>query len=257
MLVTAILVRIALAIAEGQVNVLWQHEFGLVSSEGLIASFSKAQVQERTMRLAGDKRISLGVLKVYASEGDRRLTQSQGGTDCSFETWRDVLRRRGWLRAKTRCADINEALKIGSGVVLRHVDSDCETNQVLLGTQTDPTVLALDGLQYKILDIVITPTKPRKRQTGPPGFTVLFFVRTDAAVNVGSAKKVLTYIRPLVGDNDIMVTLRNDAWFATHCEFPTPHLFEGRPVSIPDKQQYIATREATCVSLSPWPIRCY
>lgn len=220
----------------------------------VVGRMNRDHLQRESLRLLAPKNIRVGAVKFYASNADRMRAEGQGGTDCIYENWRAVLRRRGFTTAPMRCPEVAEAIKIEDAILFRSVDAGCRRTQAVVQGNRNPLLLSFLGRELQVLDVIISSWdlsgKQRKRTD------ISLYVQTRGHVTTELAKRALTYLQSLVETEVQMVILRNDQWFPMDCEFPVYFLFGELPTSIPTKAEYLNSKQAACGAIKPWPIRC-
>ena len=199
----------------------------------------------------GSAKIRVGTFTEYASEEDRFRATGEAMTDCTLKTWRASIRAKGYEGEQFQCPTVRQAIKIGTGIVMRTVMRDCtSTSRVIAGTE-NPLALRIDGEDIQILDVIIT----ERPSTGPARkISVTIFAAMRGRISLMLAKALLLKISKTTGVRELTVRLRNDSWFVTDCEFPPVYLFSGVRPTVP---RFAAGDEATCVALRRWPIRCF
>jgi len=255
MLLTLI-VTCSLLSASAQTEVIWDTHNGPLSTRGILAKLNDSQFRLEVLRLLAQQHVRIGHLIVYSSLGDQYTAGGQGGTNCTYDRWRSVLLARGLNKMRT-CPVISEAVKIGDAILMRTIDANCHSRQVLLEGKADPMEVELSGIKYQIVNIVIQPFNMRTSTVEDRFSPVHFFVRTDHEVTTDRGKELLGLFQGVTGVPDITVVLRNEQTFAMHCDFPLLFPFATLPTPIPTKEQYLRSKEAVCVALKQWPPRCY
>jgi hypothetical protein len=148
-------------------------------------------------------------------------------------------------------------VKIGETIVLRTIDTECRSEDVLLQGTSDPMSVELSGTDYQVLAVTIQPLAKDQVERKDMFSPVHFFVRTDGEVSKDRAMELLEWAQQVTTAPDMSVVLRNDQWFAMHCDFPLIFPSARLPIAIPTKSEFLKTREVYCGKLRAWPVQCY
>jgi hypothetical protein len=204
----------------------------------LIGSITEEQFESVALELLQPRRITLGKVAIYGSQEDRVLSGPRGFDHCAYNHWRSVV-----TNPKPGCPVVREALKVGSGIVVRSVDHECRrTTKVLRGK--DPLTLDAAGQKFELLDISFSrPMGDENRHRLRAGL----YVRTDGALSATVARSLTARVIDLTGVTEISVELRADSWFITDCGFPARFAFEGQK-QIPTAEEFAKTKYASCGS---------
>jgi hypothetical protein len=152
---------------------------------------------------------------------------------------------------------VSQAIKIGDLILTRRLDANCETAREILQGHGDPLQLDLSGSRYRVLDVLIQPLTEEQVAAKDAFSPIHIFAQTDDNIVTAKAREVLRYLKKLSQVPDMTVILRNDQWFVRECDFPVLFLFDGIPSSIPSKAAVLSAKQAVCVALKQWPVRCY
>ena len=247
-ILTALLLVTAL---RADYEVWWERTADPVRSMGLIGEMGEAELRERALKFLGPERVKVGQVVLYRSKEDLKRAAGKAGTDVSYESWLTLLKYRG-----TGCPEMTEITKIGRGIVQRSVDRQCRTKRVLLRGEKDPLFRRVDGAEVEILHIVFQPLDYSEKTWGRKLMCLQFYARTKSDVSTELARKLLLEMRQLSGMPEILVVLRNDAWFIEASAFPVIYPFDGPVKHIPTKEEYQVS-QATCGWLDPGPVNCW
>jgi hypothetical protein len=241
--------------ASSQMRIVWDTQNGPVRTRGVVSNLDLTHFRKEALRLLSPHKVRIGRFVSYGSAKDRFKLEGQGGTDCSYDSWRSEIEARNLARTPVQCPEAAEALKIEHAILMRTIDSKCQLTQVVTNGGADPMRVLLAGTRYEIVSVTIQPLDKDQSSRSDLFSPVHFFVRTDDEVTKERAKRFLVYMREKTTTSDISVILRGDSWFAMHCDFP--FWFLTPPVPVPTKVEFLKSSEAVCVALKQWPINCY
>jgi hypothetical protein len=217
-----------------------------------VGATDEASVTGDALTLLGPRDVTLGRLVVYASRSAARAVEKESRLDhCSWEDVRTDLRSNNVVIDTGHCPEVSEAIKIGSSILLRTVDSQCRNTKKLLRGTTDPLTVQSMGAEHEALVVSV-----RSGSSGVP--FIQLFVRTGSGISTDLAKDILLQLKRISGEAEVGVVVRNDANFVRHCMFPSPYLFDGTAsVKTFESEKDHKGGEATCVALDPWPVQCW
>ena len=236
---------------EAKVEVLWEQVAGGVRTKGLLGEMSEEEFRRLALEFLGPEKVTVGQVVLYRSKQDEQKAAGKPGTDVSYESWLSLLKRWG-----TACPEVREALQIGPAIVERSVDRECRTKRVVLLGEKDPLLRRIDGAEVEILHIVFQPVERSENTWGRRLISLQFYVRTQADVSIDLARQLLVEMKQLSGMPEIIVVLRNDAWFIEDSLFPVIYPFDGPVKHIPTKEEY-QTSQAVCGSSERGRIGCW
>lgn len=197
------------------------------------------------------ERVAVGMVAAYASFDDLQVAGPGQETHCGYDRWRALVEK--WNSGTAGCPSVQEAVKIGSTILFRHVDSRCQRGIEVLSGKSNPLDLSTSGTKVEILDLSFSRPLGSKNVNR---IAVHLYVRTDEPVSEELARATTTKIKELTQLTDLTVTLRNDVWFLNECRFPAIYPFESR-AGLPTKGRFKTTRYASCSAFSAWPTRCF
>lgn len=200
--------------------------------------------------------IQLGSVRIYPSDRERVRSQGEGGTECSYESWRNALVRKELTAIDDGCPEVVEVIRLGKSTLLRRLDRYCRTTRRLLAGDRDPMSIDVGNESYAVLDVIV----PEGEYKSPVDFyhvPVKVYVKALERPTREGAIAILEYLRPLTGGLDITVMVRGDSWFATDCAAPARFFWDPTPFTVPSKEEYDGARQITCVALRGWPVQCY
>jgi len=251
-LLSALLLADAVFAAAAPCKSIQELRTGVIRSFVRVGPTDEASVMKDAVALLGPNNVKLGRLVIYGSRSAARAVEREGYLDhCSWEGVRTALRYSEVAIDSGRCPEVSEAIKIGSGLLLRTVDAQCRTSRKLLRGTVDSMKIPSMGLKNEILAVSLHAGADRS-------VSVNVFVRTDAEPTEALAKDILAQLKAISAASEILVMVRKDADFVRHCTFPSPYLFDGpgsvRTLEIEKDKK---AGEATCVALDPWPVQCW
>jgi hypothetical protein len=254
-------VAIAFGLAFAQaspIRIVQESHAGSTRNLILVGRLSVPQVVERALSLLGPADVTFGRLVVYASQEGSRMVFRENQTSCMPQSLVTFLRKSGLPTDPLRCPEISEVIKIGSNILLRTVDTNCQTSTRLLRGTSDPLVLRSMGEEHRMLAISVGLAPHSEKTWGASYPSIWAFVRTQAKLKVALAKQIIAQVKKVSGARDAVVVLRNDAEFGRHCHFPSPYLFDG-PGSIISEESSTSQSvgEVVCTSLYPHPVKCW
>jgi len=253
----AFLLTLQVAIASSNVRALWDTQNGPVYTAGVVGAISASEFSAEALRRLAARSIRIGTFVAYPTQEDWLRGKGYGGTDCMYENWRAELERRRLTIRPLRCPEVSQAIKIGTVIVVRRINANCEIVREIVQGGADPLQLDLSGSRYSVLDVVIQPLTKEQVAAKDMFSPIHIFARTDGQITPERAGELLQYIKTLSHADDMTVILRNDQWFVTECDFPVLFLFDGVPSAMPSKEEALNARKAVCVALKQWPVRCY
>jgi hypothetical protein len=182
--------------------------------------------------------VTLGVLTAYGSPQARAVAGAADAAQCDYESWRS--RVTAYDRTTLGCPEVQQAIKIGSSVVVRRLGKDCRRSRE---AATNPLDLMIGGASFETLHVMVGS-----------GGAARFYVRTDRPPTGKLAKSVLSRLTAATGVRNLTVTLRADKWFYDDCGFPAFFPFED--VEIPSRQAYLRTKSAICAMDAGGSVQC-
>lgn len=236
-------------------TVAWDAAESTIRTRGLVGRLDSAAFNREVRRTLGAAQITAGVLTSFATEKDRRRASPQGGSDCTYNSWRAAIDRADLASSPLRCPEMRQAIKLGNKIVVRALDTNCRRTQQLLQGATNPLRFALAGSFYELVDLV--PSATRCTPDGPDCLTVAFYLKTGDDVTLNHAKETLLYLQELSGTPRASLVLRNDAWLVTHCRAPVILPLMTGSFVLPSNSDFMHSKEADCVLLSNRRISCY
>lgn len=236
---------------------LWETRNGPVFSAGRVAPMSDIEFRREALRLLSPADVRLGTFLVYPSNEDWVRARGIGGTDCQYEHWRDALDRRQLATHPLRCPEVSQAIKIGSTILTRRINSKCQAVRSIIRGNADPLHVELSGSKYQVLDLIVQPISKDQLRRGDMFSPVHIFVQTDDEVRTEGAKDLFSHFQDLSAAPDISVILRNDQWFVTECDFPVLFLFASLPPEIPSKVEVKNARQAYCGAARKSVVGCF
>lgn len=221
-----------------------------VRYRSVVGELTEAAFERLASSLLEPASVTLGAVDSYGSLQDSVIAGPRGFDHCSYGHWRSVL---GGVQAK--CPSMKQAAKIGSDVVVRSVDRNCQRSVKLLQGNSDPLLLTLDGAQIEILEMSFGPLTSEAKERR---IVVHVYARTNRAASAKLAKALTGRIRDLTNAKNVGVELRSDLWFITDCGFPVLYPFEERP-KVPTADEFSRTRYASCgvFESTHGEIRCF
>jgi len=229
-------------------EVWWKRAAGAVRTMGLMGEMGEAELREVALEFLGPERVKVGQVVLYRSHEDLERAAGKAGTDVSYESWLTLLKYRG-----TGCPEMTEITKIGRAIVQRAVDRECRTKRAVLRGEKDPLLRRVDGVELEILHIVFQPLDYSEKVWGKKSMCLQFYVRTKSEVSIELAREFLLEMKELSRMPEILVVVRNDAWFIEDSAFPAIYPFDGPVEHIPTKEEYQVS-QATCGWLYPGPV---
>jgi len=211
----------------------------------LIGKLSKSEFVALASEFLKSQEIRAGTIAIYGSARDRVLTGPYGVDHCGYDLRRTIMDHN---YQPPGCPEVKEAVKIGSAIVVRTLDSDCRRSSDLIRGTTNPLILDGSGTKLEILHLALS------QNLGRVG--VQAYVRTKSSVNTLAARSLTERVQALTGVRDVFVSLRSDAWFFNECEFPTLFPFEIQG-KVPTREEWYKTKYAVCTALSQWPTNCF
>ncbi len=203
--------------------------------------------------LLGSPEVSLGALAAYGSLSEHVLAGPRGFDHCGYGHWRAVI--DGYEKSLPGCPRVKEATKIGSGIIIRTVDRDCQRSTKVLQGKGDPLHLQVTGVNIEVMEMAFAPLASGGNEDQ---VVVHLYARTDGSVSVELAKALAAEIRDSTGAREIGVELRSDKWFITDCGFPALFPFENLR-GIPSADEFSQTKYAYCGLFGSFQgeIRCF
>jgi hypothetical protein len=198
--------------------------------------------------------VTLGVLAIYGSNWQRVVASPQDGGDTyGYEVSRMSVRTYDIQR--NGCPEVQEAVKVRAGILLRWMDRDCRSGKRLLEGKTNPLEMTLDGEHIELLEFsFFNPGVGADRDSVD---SVGLCVRTSGDPSVSHATSVLARLQELTGFRKLTMMLRSDPWFYNAGGFPALYPFDGPP-KFPTIQEFERTREVFCATFGGGePISCH
>jgi hypothetical protein len=149
------------------------------------------------------------------------------------------------------CPDVKEATKIGSNIIIRTVDHECQRSSRLLQGEKKPLDLIVEGAAIEVLEMSFSHPMGEANEHL---VRANLYARTNGAVSAGVARALLSQVRATTGAEDIGVDLRSDSWFIEECGFPALYPFENLPKA-PRVEEFYRTSYASCGLFGT--IRCF
>jgi hypothetical protein len=237
-------------------KVLRESSAGSTRNLVLLGRMDRQETVEKALSLLGAPEVKMGRLVTYPSEEISRMVFREDQESCIPQDLISFLKFIGLRTDPLRCPAVSEAIKIGSGILLRTVDSSCHNKSSLLQGTANPLVIHSLGEQHELLAISVGVAPNSKEVWGSEYPKISVFVRTQAKPSAILAKDILGQMQMTSGARDAKVVLRNDSNFGKYCDFPQPYLF-GRPVTKGQEAATVAGSDVICVSLFPHPVQCW
>ena len=216
-----------------------------VRSRELIGKISKSEFVALASEFLKSKDITAGAIAVYGSKRDRVLAGPYGVDHCSYDLRRSIM---DYNYQPPSCPEVKEAIRIGSAIVVRTVDSNRRRSRDLIQGSTNPLILDGSGPNIEILHLTLS------QNLGRVG--VQAYIRTNSSVNTVAARSLTERVRDMTGVRDVLVSLRSDVWFFNECEFPTLYPFEIHG-KVPNREEWYKTKYAVCSASAQWPTNCF
>ena len=195
--------------------------------------------------------VTLGVVSAYPTNQDRVLAGPRETDHCGYQSWRALLKSNANRTGK--CAEIREAIKLGSATVIRTRNSECRIrNEVTMG-QGNPLSIVEDGIAFEVLSVALSrPLAEEKRHL----ISAEVFVLSQMPASQKLARLVTARIRNVTNARYLTVVLRSDRWFINECGFPGEYPFAQADIPI-DLPAFAKTRYAVCSVSGDWPMNCF
>lgn len=218
----------------------------------IVGVMSEVEFERVAIGFLGSQQVSLGKVVAYASASDRLIAGPRGFTSWSYSLWRSSV--QDYRKTHSGCPALREALKIGTGIVIRTASSDCRRTRTILRGTTDPLRMQVAGAEFEILEIDI---KAISSKAGERRVFAGLYARTASAIKLGLAESLTSYLVGVTGVRIVGVAIRPDVWFVTESGFPTIYPFEeSGPLPNPGRWEMIPSarcstwnknREVTCL----------
>lgn len=208
-----------------------------VRYRALVGGIAPADFAKVAADFLGPAGVTLGVMMAYGSPQTYSIAGPGQATACDYESWRS--RVTSYDRTALGCPEVQQAIKIGSEMLVRRLTQDCRR---AVEAAASPLDLMIGGASFQILHVTVG------------GGAARFYVRTDRPPTGKLAKSVLQRLAADTGERSLTVTLRSDKWFFDDCGFPAFYPFED--VEIPSRQAYLRTKAALCTMDARGSIEC-
>ncbi len=165
----------------------------------------------------------------------------QGRLDVPYVAWK-------WNRdqelKRNKLGPVAETIMIGSSAVMRWRDSAGGIARLILAN-SDPLSLRIDGATVEIMHLRMGKSGPVRREEIPgEPYVINYYARTEAAINVGFARRVAEHIADYVGLRQLTLELRADGLFHSTW-FPNVYRF-GPILPVPVREEYLGRPAAFC-----------
>jgi hypothetical protein len=190
--------------------------------ESIVGRIPSAEFVDEASKLLSPGNIGLGVLVAYEGQQDLRIAGPGGSYECSLKTRRVDL--EAYKRRSSGCPVVQQAIKIGTGILYRSVDSACGITTRLMQGQ-DPLVFVANGQTVTILDVSFSSGLGAEHNHW---LTAHVFAKSGGAASRNTAYAVVKYLTEVTGVDRMFVSLRQDPYFSNDCSFPTWPPFERR-----------------------------
>lgn len=224
----------------------------------LVGAVDKDWVKAKAIAELGPRNITFGRLVVYGSRGAARSIERESYSSCSWKALRTALEANGVIIQPSHCPEVSEAIKIGSSIVLRTVDSSCRSTRSVIQGTSDPLRIRSMGAEHEILAVSLRRRHGKDPSVGTEQVIVSIFVRAGSKPSIRLARDILARFKALSKAEEMMVFVKDNAELFTHCASPAPYLFDG-PDSIAAalREPTGAGTEATCSMFDPFPVQCW
>ncbi len=239
--------------AEQAVSVIHELRTGPIRYAVVVGNLTEEQFTAMAVQVLSPVDVKFGRVVAYVSRDAELVIEKESELDeCSWGRLSASAAANGVRIAPGNCPAVSEAIKIGSGLILRAVDSKCRANRKVLLGDADPLSVDVGSRRAEIIAVSLRPAR-----NGEPPF-VNVFVRGKSPLSTGLAEAILARLKSVSTAQEMLVTVRTDSDFVAHCSFPAPYLFDG-PASVGrlEAKPPHPGEEVTCSALDPWPVKCW
>jgi hypothetical protein len=241
------------SVAEVPLTILSDRRDGAIRSTVMIAPLDWEGLESEMLALLRSDDLSFGRVVAYNSKRDALLQAASHSTSCDLQVLRAFLDTNGLRIEKGRCPSFAEAVKVGSDIVFRTVDSKCNRTKKLIHGRSDPLSLSESGAEHEIVVVTIPGI-------GPPGrireLMPHVFIRTAASPTKELAANLAYRIRRISGARTLSVELRNDADFFRYCEFAATFIVDASATETVVGSKEVSNKEVGCSTFGPGPASC-
>jgi hypothetical protein len=183
--------------------------------------------------------VTFGKLIIATSKEYLAYYSGKGTSGSDFENWQHRMtlnKRDGWEPIQ----DIAEVQVIAGSAILR-LQRGGAVSRVLLSGR-DPLKIIQDG-SYEILDFAGVAS-PDAEGKGRCLDHLSVFLEAKSKISESVLNQIAASFQKLVPATDLFLSVRNDAWFVSHSDFPPIYAFsEDGNSPFPNKKQYMEGKE--------------
>jgi hypothetical protein len=219
----------------------------------LIGKLGRQQFTSMATEFLRPEGVTLGMLAAYGTERQREIAGPRLLDFGSYTGSQWLLKEYDIDR--NGCPEVQQAVKLGSSILLRWMDRNCNSGKQLLQGKTNPLEMVVAGKMVHLLELAFwNPTVGEEKQSVD---LVSFFARTSETPSVSRAKAILAHVQVITRTEKLALTLRSDSWFYGAGDFPVFFPFEGRP-KFPTLEEFNRAPQVHCSSFGGKdPIGCF
>lgn len=197
--------------------------------------------------------VTLGMLAAYGTNWQHFVAGPRMLASGSYEGAQWLLKQYDIDR--NGCPEVQQAVKLGSSILLRWMDRNCNSGKQLLQGKANPLEMVVGGKMVQLLELAFWhPTVGEEQQSVN---LVGIFARISGTPSVSHAKAILAQVQAITRTDTLALTLRSDPWFYGAGDFPVLFPFEGRP-KFPTREEYDGASQVYCSSLGGTdPVGCF